>query len=326
MRRREFITLISSAVMWPLAAGAQQPTLPVIGALYSVTAAQWTQNIAGLHRGLGEVGFVEGRNLSIEYRWAEGHMERLPALAVELVGRNVAVVVAGGSVVAVRAALAATQSIPIVFTTATDPVATGLVTSLNHPGANATGATFMGDQLIPKLLEVLHEVLPAAKKIVVLVNPGNPTLTERVVQGGNAAAARFGLDLVILPASTEPEIDAAFASAVQQHADTLIMEEAYFASKQAQIASLGLRYVLPVVTGEQFAVETGVLMSYGADVPDTYRQAGTYVGRILKGEKPADLPIQQPTKFQLMVNLKTAKALGLKIPESFLVRADKVIE
>jgi len=326
MRRREFIALIGSAVMWPLAAGAQQPTLPVIGALYSVTAAQWTQNIAGLHRGLGEVGFVEGRNLSIEYRWAEGHMERLPALAAELVGRNVAVVVAGGSVVAVRAALAATQSIPIVFTTATDPVATGLVASLNHPGANATGATFMGDQLIPKLLEVLHEVLPAAKKIAVLVNPGNPTLTERVVQGGNAAAARFGLDLVILPASTEPEIDAAFASAVQQHADTLIMEEAYFASKQAQIAALGLRYVLPVITGEQFAVETGVLMSYGANVPDTYRQAGTYVGRILKGEKPADLPIQQPTKFQLTVNLKTAKALGLKIPESFLVRADKVIE
>ena len=311
---------------WPLTARAQQPTLPVIGALYSVTAAQWTQNIAGLHRGLGEAGFVEGRNLSIEYRWAEGHMERLPALAAELVGRNVAVVVAGGSVVAVRAALAATQSIPIVFTTATDPVATGLVASLNHPGANATGATFMGDQLIPKLLEVLHEVLPAAKKIAVLVNPGNPTLTERVVQGANAAAARFGLELVILPASTEPEIDAAFASAVQQHADTLIWEEAYFASKQAQIASLGLRYVLPVITGEQFAVETGILMSYGADVPDTYRQAGTYVGRILKGEKPADLPIQQPTKFQLMVNLKTAKALGLKIPESFLVRADKVIE
>ena len=326
MRRREFIALIGSAVMWPLAAGAQQPTLPVIGALYSVTAAQWTQNIAGLHRGLGEAGLVEGRNLAIEYRWAEGHMERLPTLAAELVGRNVAVVVAGGSVVAVRAALATTQSIPIVFTTATDPVATGLVASLNHPGANATGATFMGDQLIPKLLEVLHEVLPAAKKIAVLVNPGNPTLTERVVQGGNAAAARFGLELVILPASTEPEIDAAFASAVQQHADTLIMEEAYFASKQAQIASLGLRYVLPVITGEQFAVETGVLMSYGADVPDTYRQAGTYVGRILKGEKPADLPIQQPTKFQLTVNLKTAKALGLKIPESFLVRADKVIE
>jgi len=326
MRRREFITFAGLVAVWPLAARAQQPTLPVIGALYSVTAAQWTQNIAGLHRGLGEVGFVEGRNLSIEYRWAEGHMERLPALAVELVGRNVAVVVAGGSVVAVRAALAATQSIPIVFTTATDPVEPGLVASLNHPGAKETGATFMRAQQLPNLLEVLHEVLPAAKKIAVLVNPGNPTLTERVVQGGNAAAARFGLDLVILPASTEPEIDAAFASAVQQHADTLIMEEAYFASKQAQIASLGLRYVLPVITGEQFAVETGILMSYGADVPDTYRQAGTYVGRILKGEKPADLPIQQPTKFQLMVNLKTAKALGLKIPESFLVRADKVIE
>ena len=212
-------------------------------------------NVIYFDDGLGEAGFVEGRNLAIEYRWAEGHMERLPALAAELVGRDVAVVVAGGSVVAVRAALAATQSIPIVFTTATDPVATGLVASLNHPGANATGATFMGDQLIPKLLEVLHEVLPAAKKIAVLVNPGNPTLTERVVQGSNAAAARFGLELVILPASTELEIDAAFASAVQQHADTLIMEEAYFASKQAQIASLGLRYVLPVITGEQFAVE-----------------------------------------------------------------------
>ena len=325
MKRREFITVVGGTIVtWPLAARAQQ--VPVIGALYSVSAADWTDNIANLRRGLSEAGFIEGRNVAIEFRWAEGQFDRLPAMATDLISRKVTVIVAGGSVVSVRAAIAATQSIPIVFTTATDPVATGLVSGLSRPGGNVTGITLLAGQLVPKLLELLREVLPAATTIAMLVNPNNPMLTQVDIEGGGAAATRFRLKMIVVRAASERELDEAFASAVQQRADALVMEEAYFASRQAQIASLGLRHRLPVVTGAQLATETGILMSYGASIPDIYRQAGIYVGRILKGERPGDLPVMQPTKFKLTVNLKTAKALGITIPESFLVRADEVIE
>jgi len=325
MKRREFITVVGGTIVtWPLAARAQQ--VPVIGALYSVSAADWTDNIANLRRGLSEAGFIEGRNVAIEFRWAEGQFDRLPAMATDLISRKVTVIVAGGSVVSVRAAIAATQSIPIVFTTATDPVATGLVSGLSRPGGNVTGITLLAGQLVPKLLELLREVRPAASTIAMLVNPNNPMLTQVDIEGGGAAATRFRLKMIVVRAASERELDEAFASAVQQRADALVMEEAYFASRQAQIASLGLRHRLPVVTGAQLATETGILMSYGASIPDIYRQAGIYVGRILKGERPGDLPVMQPTKFKLTVNLKTAKALGITIPESFLVRADDVIE
>ena len=301
--------------------------MPVIGTAYSVSAAQWTDNMAGFRRGLGETGFVEGRNVAIEYRWADGQLDRMPALVADLIGRKVAVLLVGGNVAGVRAAKAATQSIPIVFTTTTDPVATGLVASLNRPGGNVTGATIMGDQLIPKQLELLHEVLPAATNIAVLVNPDNPATMQDAIQGAKQAAARLGLEIVVFSASNEPEIDRAIATAADQHVAALIINDAFTVSRLPQIAALGLRHALPVIApGGRMAATAGVLLTYGADIPDTYRQTGGYVGRILKGEKPADLPVLQPTKFQLVVNLVTAKALGIKIPELFLVRADEVIE
>jgi putative ABC transport system substrate-binding protein len=327
MRRREFITLVCGAAAGrPLAAWAQQRQMPVIGLLYSVSAAQWTEQMTGFYQGLSETGFVEGRNLAIEYRWADNQIDRLPAMAADLVAREVAVILVGGNVSGVRATITATRSIPIVFTTATDPVGTGLVRSLNHPGGNVTGATFMGDQLGPKHLELLHEVLPAVTRFAVLVNPKNPATSQDAIHAAETAAPRLGLEFIIVRASTEPEIDTAFASAVQQHAAAITMNDAFFANRREQIGALGLHHALPVVAGEQMAVTPGVLMSYGAKIPDTYRQAGVYVGRILKGEKPGDLPVLQPTKFELIVNLKTAKALGLKIAEMFLVRADEVIE
>ncbi len=325
-RRGLIVRLGGAAIAWPLPARAQQTTMPVIGVLYSVSAAQWTDKMAGFRQGLGEAGFVEGRNVAIEYRWADGQVDRLPAMTADLIARKVAVILAGGSVVGVRAAIAATQSIPIVFTTATDPVETGLVASLNHPGGNATGATTMADQIGPKHLELMHEVLPAATKVAVMVNPGNPSTTQDAIRGATEASKRLGLEIVVVRANTEVELDQAFASAVEQHAAAITMNDAYFTSRLAQIAALGLHYALPIFAGEQMADADGVLMSYGTSIPDTYRQAGIYVGRILKGEKPVNLPVLQPTKFQLIVNLKTAKALGLTIPESFLVRADEVIE
>jgi putative ABC transport system substrate-binding protein len=325
MRRRAFITLLGgAATAWPLAARAEDGPLPVIGTIYSVSAAQWTDNMAGFRRGLGETGFVEGRNVAIEYRWAEGQVDRIPAMAADLVGRKVAVILAGGSVVGVRAVMAATQSIPIVFTSATDPVRAGLVTSLNRPGGNITGATLMSDQLGTKRFELLHEILPAATKIAMLVNSSNPVTSQDAIESAQAAAPRIGLELAILHASTSSEIEGAFASAAEQHANALFVNDAIFA--RPQVGELALRYRLPVIGAEQMASIDGVLMSYGANRADTYRQAGIYVGRILKGEKPGELPVVQPTKFELVINLKTAKALGLDVPAILLARADEVIE
>ncbi len=328
LKRRELLTLLGGAAAgWPLAAPAQQPAMPVIGGLYGVSEAQWRGATAGFRRGLGEAGFVEGRNVAIEYRWAEGRFDGLPTLAAELVSRKVAVIFAGGSDVAVRAAMAATQNTPIVFTTGTDPVASGLVASLNRPGGNVTGITLFTNELGPKRLELLREIMPAITKVALLVNPSNPVNSANNARIMEAAARRLGLELIVVSASSESEIESAFTSAARQRAAALqVLGDAFLNSRREQIAALGLRHRLPTVTVNRDAAVAGGLLSYGTNQADVHRQAGIYVGRILKGEKVGDLPVQQPTKFDLVVNLKTAKALGLAVPESFLLRADEVIE
>jgi putative tryptophan/tyrosine transport system substrate-binding protein len=323
--RRELLAALGgAAAAWPLAARGQQP-IPIIGSIYSVSAASWTDNMDAFRRGLAEVGFVDGRNVAIDYRWADGRIERMREFAADLIRRKVAVIVTGGAIAGVRDVVNATKTVPIVFTTAVDPVATGLVASLNRPGANVTGVTFIGSELVGKQLELLKELVPGAAKIAALVNPNNPVMAEGVIQNARTAARRLGLDVIVLHASTESEIDAAFTSAVEQRTSALFAQDAYFASRGEQIAVLGLRHRLPTV-GVPQNVTSGILMGYGANIPDSYRQAGTYVGRILKGEKPGDLPVLQPTKFSLAINLKTAKALGIDVPLFLQQRADEVIE
>jgi putative ABC transport system substrate-binding protein len=327
MRRRQFLTLLGgAAASWPLAARAQQPPLPVIGVLYGVSAAEWTGPMAGFHRGLAEAGFIEGRNVAIEYRWAEGQYDRMPAMAADLVKRKVAVILVGGYLPGVRATMAATKTIPIVFTTNSDPVASGIVASLNRPGANVTGVTGLGGELVPKRLEVLHELIPTAAKFAVMVNQANPVTADDSRRSAPIAARRLGLEVIVVEGSNETEIDNAFANAAHQGAAGLIADDAYFESRRDQFAALSLRYRLPAVLGSRESVAAGMLMFYGADFVEFYRQAGLYVGRILKGEKPADLPVLQPTKFELVINLKTARALGLTIPPTLLATADEVIE
>jgi putative ABC transport system substrate-binding protein len=327
MRRRTFITLIGGASAWPFTARAQQPSMPVIGLLYAVSAEEWADRTAAMRQGLNESGFVEGRNVAIEYRWADGHLDRLPAMAADLVGRKVAVILVGGSVVATRAAMAATQSIPIVFTTGVDPVIAGLVTSLNKPGGNVTGVSLVIGELGSKRLELLHELIPTAKKIALLVNPRNPETSKFDIEIGQTAARRLGLEIIVVDGGTKDDIERALAIAVQQRAAALqIGSDAFFQNSREQIAALALRHAMPTISSTSEEATTGSLMSYGADPIDVYRQAGIYLGRILKGEKAADLPVMLPTKFNLTINLKTAKTLGLTIPESFLLRADRVIE
>jgi putative tryptophan/tyrosine transport system substrate-binding protein len=326
VKRRQFIALLGgAAAIWPLAARAQQPAMPVIGWLYGVSAAGWTDRADGFRRGLGEAGFVDGRNVTIEYRWAEDQYGRLPAMAADLVGRKVALIVAGGQ--AVQAAMAATRSIPIVFTTGVDPVAAGSVASLSRPGGNATGFTTFGRELASKLLELLRELLPTARRIALLVNPNDPADMQTDTEQAEAAARRLGLEIVVVGAGSEKEVESALAAAAQQGAAAIFVgNDAFLVSRGERIAALALRHVLPTSLPTRPAGATAALMSYGPNVPDMYRQAGVYVGRILKGEKPGDLPVLQPTKFELIINLKTAKALDLTIPESFLLRADEVIE
>jgi putative tryptophan/tyrosine transport system substrate-binding protein len=325
MKRRDFITLLGgAAAAWPLTAHAQQPAMPVIGWLYGVSAAGWADRTDGFRRGLGEAGFVEGRNVAIEYHWADDRYERLPALAADLVARKVAVIVAGGE--AADAVTAATRSIPIVFTTGGDPIAAGYVASLNRPGSNATGFTTFGGALGPKRLELLHELLPAATRIALLVNPKDPALEANTAEM-QAAARRLGLEIIVVSAGRDDEIEAALAAAVQQRAAALVLgTDPFLISRGGEIAALALRHALPTTLATRPAGGTAVLMSYGPNVPDMYRQAGVYAGRILKGEKPGDLPVMQPTKFELIVNVKAAKAIGLTIPEAFLLRADELIE
>ena len=324
MRRREFITLLGGTVAaWPLAARAQQTATPVIGFLRGDSAAEFAGPMAAFRAGLGESGFIEGRNVAIEYRWAEGHTEQMPAMAADLVARKVAAILVGGSTSGVRSVMAATQTIPIVFTTASDPVASGLVTSLNRPGGNVTGVTGLTIELEPKRLEILHEMLPSATRFALLVNPNEAVASKQRIEGAQTAAQRLGLELVILKAATAAEVEAAFMAATEQRASALLADDASFDDRQ--IAALGLRYRLPVDSGNNGAV-AGALMEYGASVADNARQAGVYVGRIIKGEKAGDLPVQQPTKFKLVINLKTAKALGITVPITLLGRADEVIE
>ena len=329
MKRREFIAALGgAAAAWPCGAWAQQPAMPVIGTLYGTAAAGvWADRMAVFRRSLGELGFADGRNVAIEYRWADAQLDRLPAMASDLVGRKVSVILAGGSVVAVRAAIAATKIIPIVFTVANDPVAAGLVGSINRPGGNVTGMTLLNIEVGPKRLELLHQMLPTAARIALLVNPNNPVTAQDTIQSVQLAASRLGLSIIVVNASSEHEIEQAVASAVRQRADALYSaSDAVLSSRFEQIAALALRQKLPTISATREGVTAGMLFSYGSSNDDMYRQAGVYVGRILKGEKPADLPVMQPTKFELVINLKTAKALGLEIPPKFLFTADEVIE
>jgi putative ABC transport system substrate-binding protein len=329
MRRRDVITLAGgAAAIWLVsAARAQQGAIPVVGFLNGGFADNYAPLAAAFVRGLGEAGFVEGRNVSIEYRWGEGHNERLPQLAAELVARNVAVI-AATSTPATLAAKAATTSIPVVFETAADPVKLGLVASLNRPGGNFTGVTQLSAETVSKRIELLHELFPQARAIAVLVNPTNPTIAEIMANETTAAARSFGLELHVLKAGTDDELKAAFARMGELHASGLAISggDPFFVSRNDVLAQLAARYTVPTIGAGRAFVEAGGLMSYGGDIADAYRLAGTYVGRILKGDKPADLPVQQATRIELSVNLKTAKALGLTVPLTLLGRADHVIE
>jgi putative tryptophan/tyrosine transport system substrate-binding protein len=326
MTRRAFITLLGgAAAAWPLAARAQQSVLPVIGVLSSTTAKDWAPLLAAFLQGLGDAGVVVGRDVAIEYRWAEGQYDRLPALAAELIHRQVSLIAALTTPAAV-AAKAATDTIPIVFTTIGDPVQIGLVASLSRPGGNTTGVTYLNVEVGPKLLELLHEMVPSAAAMAALVNPTNPN-AKSMLGSLHGAARTLGLELQILNASTDGDIDAAFASLGQLRVDGLIItSDAFLITREEALAERALRENIPVISQTRAFAARGGLMSYTGAVFDVYRQAGVYTGRVLKGERPADLPVQQTTKLELIVNLRTAKALGLEIPATLLARADEVIE
>jgi putative tryptophan/tyrosine transport system substrate-binding protein len=325
MRRRDFIRLLGGAATWPLAARAQQSALPVIGFLSGSSSDGNLQTLAAFRQGLKETGFVEGQNVAIEYRWTEGRYVRMQAAAADLVQRRVAVIAATTGTAA--AAKAATTTVPIVFTTGGDPVAEGLVASLNRPGGNLTGVTFLAQELAPKRLELLHQLVPTATLIAALVDPTDAAVAERNTRDLQAAARTLGLQIRILNASTEPEIDAAFAIIVQHRAGALAVGAGgFFYRRHDQIVALAARHAIPTIYPSREHAVAGGLISYDASRVDAYRPAGNYTGRVLKGEKPADLPVQQSSKFELVINLKTAKALGLTVPPTMLTLADEVIE
>ena len=326
MRRRDFITLVSGAAAgWPLAARAQQPAMPVMGFLNSASPEPYAPMVAAFREGLKEVGYVEGRNVAIEYRWAEGQFDRLPSLAAHLIEQSVVVIVTFGFP-ATLAAKSATSTIPIVFITGGDPVNFGLVTSLNRPGGNVTGINMMLGALGPKRLELLHELVPAATTIGILINPNSP-ITDTHLALEQAAAREMGQQVIVGRASAKDDLDAAFAMFAERAAGALIInDDPFFTTSGQQLVALAARHRLPAIYYQRPFTTWGGLMSYGPSMMDTYRQAGIYAGRIMKGEKPADLPVQQPTKFELVINLGTAKALSLTVPDKLLALADEVIE
>jgi putative ABC transport system substrate-binding protein len=327
MRRREFISLIGSvAVTWPLAARAQQSAMPRIGFLSSASPDLYAIRLRAFRQGLKEAGYIEGQNVEVEYRWAEGENDRLPAMAADLVRRQVNVIAASGTPSSV-AAKAATSTTPIVFETATDPVKIGLVASLSRPGGNLTGVTNLNVEVVPKRLELLRELLPKATVIAVLINPSGPSLAEAFLHDLRPAARTLGMQLHILRASNDRDFDTAFATLIQLRADALVIgPDVLFLTRSEQLAALSLRHAVPTIANNRPFAAAGGLMTYGANQTDNYRLVGIYTGKILKGEKPADLPVMQSTKVELIINLKTAKALGLTVPQSVQNRADEVIE
>jgi len=325
MDRRTFIGCVAGGILAvPLASRAQTSSMPVIGFLSGQSPGSWAPYVAAFRNGLTETGYVEGKNVTIEFRWAEGHYDRLPALVAELIRRQVAVVVAGGG--GAREAKTATVTIPIVFTTGNDPVENGLVTSLAHPGGNATGVSFVPTELAAKRLELLHQLVPKVAAIAMVVNPVT-TYAEPRARKVQEAARSFGLQLHVLNARTEQEIDAAFATLVKLRAGALLVDsDPFFNGRRDQFVALAARYAVPAIYDGREYVDAGGLMSYGGSITEVYRLAGIYTGKILKGAKPADLPILQPTKVDLVINLKTAKSLGISIPQSLLLRANEVIQ
>jgi putative tryptophan/tyrosine transport system substrate-binding protein len=327
MRRREFIAGLGSAAAWPLTAQAQQTVMPVIGYLNSTTESTAGHFTAAFRQGLSELGYVEHQNVSIEYKWMEGQYDRLTTLTAELVRRRVAVIVATGGTATARAAKSATATIPIVFVAGADPVEVGLVASLNHPGGNVTGAAILTTSLTAKRLELLHNLVPGATSIGFLINPTNTTVTKAEMMEAETAARTLGVRLVTLNASTLGEIEAVSENLAAQRIGALLTGgDPFWTFQRVQLAALTARHAVPAIYAVREIVDAGGLMSYGASISDAYRLAGTYAGRILKGEKPANLPVQQSTRIEMVLNLKTAKALGLTIPEMLLATADEVIE
>ena len=327
MRRRHFITLFGGVAAWPLTARAQQPALPVIGFLSSESPALFANLLDAFRQGLREVGYIDGQNVAIEYRWAEGQNSRLPALATDLVHRRVRVIAVPLTTPGALAAKAATTTIPIVILTAGDPVALGIVDSLNRPGGNITGVTSLGEELVAKRFELMHELMPSATIMTLLVNPTNTALTASTTKAAQTAARTLGLQLHILQASTEREFDTIFATLAQLRASALVIAvNSFFTGRRKQLAALASRHRVPAIYQSRDFAEAGGLMSYSSNLREALRLVGLYTGRILKGEKPADMPVQQATKVDLIINLKVAKALGITVPNTLIGRADEVIE
>jgi putative tryptophan/tyrosine transport system substrate-binding protein len=328
VNRREFIITVGAAAAWPTTARAQQPALPAIGFLDSRSPDALADRLRGFRQGLGESGYVEGDNVRVVYSWAENKMDRLPELAAELVRRQVSVIITGGSTASIFAAKAATAKVPIIFLVSDDPVRLGLVASLARPGGNLTGINFLNSELAAKQLELLHELVPRAARVGVFVNPANPLTTEAAVDRDAAPAARaMGLQLQVLRASSGREIDAAFATFAREAPDALfILNDGFFNSRRVQFVQQAAYHRLPALYAGREYCEHGGLMSYGSNITDAYRQVGVYAGQILKGAKPADLPVVQSSKFELVINAQTARVLGLTVPQTLLVAADEVIE
>jgi putative ABC transport system substrate-binding protein len=327
MQRREFIILLGgTAAAWPLTARAQQSTMPVIGFVNVASAEGHASHLSAFLKGLSEAGYVDSRNVAIEYRWAEGRADRLPAMVADLVHRRVAVI-AATSTQAALAAKAATTTIPIVFTTSSDPVQLHLVTSLSKPGGNVTGVTQTNVEIAPKRLQLLRELVPTARVMALLVNPDNPALAETITKEVRAAARTLGLELHVLNASTERDFDGIFAKLTQMRVGGLVIGgDTFFIDRSEQLAALTVRHAVPTIYQSRSFAVAGGLLSYGTDFTETYRLAGNYTGRVLKGDKPAELPVQQATKVELYINLKTANALGVNVPSTLIGRADEVIE